>query len=287
MMAWVAYRAGTTTSPTTTSRYLYVGTDQDPTAVTNGSGTITEFNVHGPLGTFKQYSGPPASGTVATYLFYDGRGNLAATATTGGTRTAAYSYDPFGAPNDAIPSNKLTDRWLGRWNKHLDTASNLILMGARPYDPFLGRFLAVDPVDGGALNAYDYAGQDPVNNDDLGGLSCGPGGWGDKIVPDSVFSSACSFHDHCYGGHGANYGRTRSECDSIFKGLMFLSCQSHYGKWNWRRYACYDYAETLYLAVRGPGHYYQGYYNGQYQACVRRGNSASACKKWATHNANS
>jgi hypothetical protein len=42
-------------------------------------------------------------------------------------------------------------------------------MGARPYDPSLGRFLAVDPVDGGSANNYDYAGQDPVNGYDLDG----------------------------------------------------------------------------------------------------------------------
>lgn len=42
-------------------------------------------------------------------------------------------------------------------------------MGARPYDPTLGRFLAVDPVDGGSLNNYDYALQDPINVYDLDG----------------------------------------------------------------------------------------------------------------------
>ena len=42
-------------------------------------------------------------------------------------------------------------------------------MGARPYDPNLGRFLAVDPIHGGSLNNYDYAGQDPIDNYDLSG----------------------------------------------------------------------------------------------------------------------
>lgn len=42
-------------------------------------------------------------------------------------------------------------------------------MGARPYDPSTGRFLAVDPIPGGSLNNYDYAGQDPINNYDLSG----------------------------------------------------------------------------------------------------------------------
>jgi len=73
-------------------------------------------------------------------------------------------------PSDA-PADKTSHRYTGRWDKQYDSTTSLILMGARPYDPALGRFLAIDPIDGGSLNNYDYAGQDPINGYDLDGLA--------------------------------------------------------------------------------------------------------------------
>jgi hypothetical protein len=55
-------------------------------------------------------------------------------------------------------------------------------MGARPYNPTFGRFLSVDPVEGGSANDYDYVAGDPTNNTDLNGtyqqFACGCGGGG-------------------------------------------------------------------------------------------------------------
>src|SRR6266851_1849833 len=57
----------------------------------------------------------------------------------------------------------------GNGTNKYDSTNNLILTGARPYDPSAGRFLAIDPVEGGSLNNYGYAGQDPINMFDLNG----------------------------------------------------------------------------------------------------------------------
>jgi hypothetical protein len=45
-------------------------------------------------------------------------------------------------------------------------------MGVRLYDPNLGRFLSMDPVEGGSANDYDYVSGDPVNAFDLDGRMC-------------------------------------------------------------------------------------------------------------------
>lgn len=130
------------------------------------------------------YSRPTAGGAVTTYLeglggllvidvggtpaypIQNGHGDVVGTTDSAGAFTPSPATDEFGVGEP--PPNRLG--WLGG-KERFSTGGNLRLtrMGVRLYDPALGRFLQVDPVEGGSANDYDYAYGDCVNNYDLDG----------------------------------------------------------------------------------------------------------------------
>ncbi|XTZ15375.1 RHS repeat-associated core domain-containing protein [Micromonospora echinospora] len=59
--------------------------------------------------------------------------------------------------------------WLGAKQRAADTPTGLVLMGVRLYNPYTGRFLSQDPVQGGNANPYEYCFGDPVGCADLSG----------------------------------------------------------------------------------------------------------------------
>ncbi|MFJ9895393.1 DNRLRE domain-containing protein [Streptomyces sp. NPDC091280] len=81
--------------------------------------------------------------------------------------SVALAFDEFGNLEGDTAATRYG--WLGAAQRASDTVTGAILMGIRLYDPTSGRFLSTDSVPGGSANAYDYANQDPLNQNDLSG----------------------------------------------------------------------------------------------------------------------
>jgi RHS repeat-associated protein len=179
-----------------TTGYWYSGLSDSPSGTVDASGNVTSgfFALPGGVSV-------TVAGSGNTWSYPDLHGNFTATADSSGARkNGPVSYDPWGqllTGSQALP-NAPGSASLGAYGaagKVTDTASGIIIMGARPLNPAEARFLSVDPIQGGCANAYVYAFGDPLNDSDLTGMGGGcPGGsgGGKATLPTPGY--------HCSGG---------------------------------------------------------------------------------------
>jgi RHS repeat-associated protein len=124
---------------------------------------------------------------TATYLAAAGGDVMAVAKTTGAKVGVTMAYDPFGQPLNGVPENgngNFDYGWLGTHDRGLEHTGSLatIEMVARQYVPSLGRFLQVDPAEGGSANDYDYGDGDCVNHFDIDGTVYSEDPSGSKYV---------------------------------------------------------------------------------------------------------
>lgn len=128
-----------------------------------------------PLGPVTSYIAGPGgllnidTAGSASWPLVNGHGDIVGTTDALGLFTANPVTDEFGV-GDPAPSRL---GYLGGAQRFSTGGTlGLIRMGVRLYDAGLGRFLQVDPVEGGSANDYDYVMGDPINSLDLDGKVC-------------------------------------------------------------------------------------------------------------------
>ncbi|MCF1512363.1 polymorphic toxin-type HINT domain-containing protein [Streptomyces glomeratus] len=160
------------------------------------------------------------AGGGVKYLFNDPSGTATLAMDTTTQQVARQQYTPYGQPRASANTTIWPDPTHSYLGKPQDTSTGYTDVGARKYDPTLGRFISADPLfeptSPQELGGYTYAADNPLTNSDPSGLmacetpdECGGGAQYGNNTP-TKHSGGKPLNDPswgCNGCHGANSGQ--------------------------------------------------------------------------------
>ncbi len=235
-----AVRSGTET------RYIYDASG-NLLAEADGNNVITRYYVHG--------AGLLAAITPvdAVYCYhFDATGNTVAVTDGSQNVVNSYDYSPFGMILNETEAFAQPFKYVGKLGVMAES-NGFYYMRARYYDPVTGRFISEDPkgFDGGDVNLYVYAGNNPVLLVDpegtfvftgtmlagiaavkLGGLAIGY--IGTKLAQHFTNTARQCAQLGYHHGHGSHHF-----CFCVF-GLWRRSCCKRGDKCACGRQSCYE-----------------------------------------------
>ncbi|MEV4387605.1 polymorphic toxin-type HINT domain-containing protein [Micromonospora sp. NPDC049580] len=118
---------------------------------------------------------------------------------------------PYGESRGTPPGPGQWPTEKGFVNGNQDSSTGLVNIGAREYDPMLGRFISIDPIidvnDPQQMHGYAYANNNPISFSDPDGLracsddACGPGADYEDMYGN--YHDVPGHNDGCHGCSGA------------------------------------------------------------------------------------
>ncbi|TKA02945.1 RHS repeat-associated core domain-containing protein [Actinacidiphila oryziradicis] len=156
---------------------IIVNTSVTPNVLLGGVRTYSHGGAGAPVAVYSSLTGGGRK-----YLFNDPHGTATLAMDTTTQQVARQQYTPYGQPRTSPNTTTWPDPTHSYLGKPQDTATGYTDVGARKYDPTLGRFISADPLlettSPQQLGGYTYAADNPITSSDPTGLhsECGQNG---------------------------------------------------------------------------------------------------------------